>query len=335
MAGRTGGENCAERAASARRRPAAMFRTPRKTCHSDARSSYEVVHEKIVERLRDPSELSMYMFDVMPVFEKIDALSQVEARREYFAAASKWMTPGEHKKFEEDDAARPASVDEHPDYCANCKRVQRMIISESEATITCEACSATVSYTGHRSDRYLPWDYTPPSRPCPYKRSNHFNEYLDSFMARQSGSMPADIFNQIRAEMKKQRITDASALTQKRLKTILKDLNLNKYYENAPFLLYQLKGEKPPALTRAIEQELKSNFDLIQGPFERVVKVVAPQRKNFLSYSYTIYKMLQLMELDHLLEYFSLLKSREKLAIQDKIWKGICEELNWRYIPSV
>ena len=115
----------------------------------------------------------------------------------------------------------------------------------------------------------------------------------------------------------------------------MKNLRLNKYYESAPFILYRIKGEKPPQITPVIEQELKSNFDLIQGPFEKVVKQIAPERKNFLSYSYTIYKMLQLMELDYLLEYFSLLKSREKLLVQDKIWKGICDEIGWRFIPSV
>ena len=51
---------------------------------------------------------------------------------------------------------------------------------------------------------------------------------------------------------------------------------MNKYYESVPFISYKIKGEKPPELTRAIEEELKSNFDLIQEPFEKVVKVVAP-----------------------------------------------------------
>mgnify|MGYP001432346799 CR=1 FL=1 len=31
----------------------------------------------------------------------------------------------------------------------------------------------------------------------------------------------------------------------------------------------------------------------------------------------------------------ALLKSRVKLQQQDKIWKDICGELNWQYIPSI
>jgi hypothetical protein len=29
------------------------------------------------------------------------------------------------------------------------------------------------------------------------------------------------------------------------------------------------------------------------------------------------------------------LKSREKLHLQDQIWKKICEELNWQFIESI
>ena len=35
------------------------------------------------------------------------------------------------------------------------------------------------------------------------------------------------------------------------------------------------------------------------------------------------------------LRYFSLLKSKEKLKSQDKIWGKICEDLGWKYYPSI
>lgn len=308
-----------------------MFKKPRKTCHSDARYTYEHIHEKIMSRLSE-SDKSSYLCDIMPLLEKVTDLSLMEARREFFTLAQSWMTPDEIKSFTPEDKA-PDVTDRN--VCKICKKNTRFTIDEPGATFTCEECGWSTSYVGASSDRYLPWDFEPPSQPCPYRRSNHFNEYLDSFMARQSCTLPNDLFEKIFKELKKQRITDYSTLNQKRIRQIMKDLRMNKYYESAPFILYKIKGEKPPELTRAIEEELKSNFDLIQEPFEKVVKVIAPERKNFLSYSYTIFKMLQLMELDYLLDYFTLLKSREKLILQDKLWKGICEELNWRFIPSI
>ena len=308
-----------------------MFKRPRKTCHSDARFTYEYIHDKIMSRISE-TEQTQYLCDIMPLLEKIADLNLMEARRLFFTSARVWMTPTEIKSFIDEDKSENKN---DTNWCQICEKDSNFTLDEPTATLTCDECGWSISYLGASSDRYLPWDYEPPSQPCPYKRSNHFCEYLDSFMARQSSTLPDDIFDKIFKELKKQRITDFSKLTQKRIRVIMKELRMQKHYESAPFILYKIKGEKPPELTRAIEEELKSNFDLIQEPFEKVVKQVAPGRKNFLSYSYTIYKMLQLMELDHLLEYFTLLKSREKLILQDKIWQGICSDLNWRFIPSV
>ncbi len=307
------------------------FRRPRKTTHSDARVGYESVHDGIVARLAE-ADAAEYMCDMMPLLEKVDVLSQMEARRMFYSIASKWMTDKEANSFVDED--RGASSNSS-NWCNTCERATQMLLDEKNGLRVCNECGTTSAYIGAASARYLPYDHEAPPAPCPYRRSNHFNEYLDSFMARQSGSVPDAVFESIFSELRKQRLTDYSQLNQKRLRGIMKNLRLNKYYESAPFILYRIKGEKPPQITPVIEQELKSNFDLIQGPFEKVVKQIAPERKNFLSYSYTIYKMLQLMELDYLLEYFSLLKSREKLLVQDKIWKGICDEIGWRFIPSV
>jgi hypothetical protein len=76
-------------------------------------------------------------------------------------------------------------------------------------------------------------------------------------------------------------------------------------------------------------------FDEIQIPFEKYCKIVCPARKNFLNYNYIFYKMCQLLSKDEFLSFFPLLKSREKLYEHDLIWKGICNDLRWEYIPSI
>jgi hypothetical protein len=76
-------------------------------------------------------------------------------------------------------------------------------------------------------------------------------------------------------------------------------------------------------------------FKEIQEPFQKVRPNVQKKRKNFLSYAYVLHKFVELLGLDELKETFPLLKSREKLHQQDKIWEGICKELNWQFIESV
>ena len=73
-------------------------------------------------------------------------------------------------------------------------------------------------------------------------------------------------------------------------------------------------------------------FKEIQIPFQNHCP---SDRKNFLSYSYILHKFVQLLELDEFIPCFVLLKSREKLHQQDMIWKKICGELKWEFIPSI
>ena len=116
------------------------------------------------------------------------------------------------------------------------------------------------------------------------------------------------------------------------MKQILKRLKLNKYYEHIPHITNRLNGQPAPVITRATEEKLRSMFKEIQGPF---IKHCPSERKNFLSYSYVLHKFCQLLELDDFLQCFQLLKSREKLHVQDTIWEKICGELNWEFIKSV
>ena len=85
-------------------------------------------------------------------------------------------------------------------------------------------------------------------------------------------------------------------------------------------------------MSRKTEEELRRMFKEIQIPFQ---KHCPEDRKNFLSYSYILHKFVQLLELDEFIPCFLLLKSREKLHQQDMIWKNICKELKWQFIPSI
>ena len=85
-------------------------------------------------------------------------------------------------------------------------------------------------------------------------------------------------------------------------------------------------------LTVEDEEQLKLMFLSIQASFDRHCP---PDRKNFLSYSYCLFKFCELLGLDSFLSMFSLLKGRDKLHRQDLIFKKICEDLDWEFIPSV
>ena len=213
--------------------------------------------------------------------------------------------------------------------CSKCGHEKVLFISEGKLICTHCGDESTILI-----DSDKPSYKDPPREVCyfAYKRINHFNEWLAQFQAKESTDIPQDVYNEILVELKKERLTNMNELTTSKLREILKKLKKNKYYEHIPHIINKLNGIPPPVMSRETEEELRRMFKEIQLPFH---KFCPENRKNFLSYSYVLHKFVQLLELDEFLPCFMLLKSREKLHQQDKIWKDICNYLNWQYIPSI
>lgn len=165
-----------------------------------------------------------------------------------------------------------------------------------------------------------------------YKRENHFNEWISQFQAQESTTIPPDVIQQLRNEFKKLKIQKLKEITHAKVRTLLKKLRLNKYYEHVPYIVNSLNGMDPPKMTLHLEERLRMMFKEIQDPFD---KHCPDERKNFLSYSYVLYKFCELLSEDKYLQCFPLLKSKEKLYQQDIIWKSICKDLKWEYIPTI
>lgn len=218
--------------------------------------------------------------------------------------------------------------------CVKCN-VSR-IYDMSESVFTCPVCAETVYTLDSVSIPSTP-SVSEQSEITPYyayKRSNHFSEWLSQLQGKETTYIPDSVYDSLLNELKKERITEIDDITHAKIRTYLKKLRLNKYYEHIPHIIRKLKGVPPPKIKPEIEETLRQMFYLIQEPFK---KHCPKNRKNFLSYSYTLYKMSEILGEDEMLEQFTLplLKSRDKLNVQDKIWKGICSELNWEFIPTI
>ena len=165
-----------------------------------------------------------------------------------------------------------------------------------------------------------------------YKRENHFNEWVSQFQAKESTSVPLEVIGELRSEFKKQKLKDLTEITHEKVKSLLKKLGRSRFYEHVPYITTILNGIQPPTMSQALEAKLRLMFHQIQKPFE---KHRPKDRKNFLSYSYVLYKFCELLGEDDFLPCFPLLKSKEKLYKQDEIWKGICEELRWQFFKTI
>jgi len=206
-------------------------------------------------------------------------------------------------------------------YCIECNLEK--ILDNGISAYVCQCCG-DIEDIILDEDRQIK-DYSP------YRRINHFREWLNQFQAKQSPEIPENIYKDIIIELNKNRINDFSELNKKKMKIILKKLGYNSYYEHIHYIINKLSNLPPPKITRDMEKIFIKMFTKIETPWELYKQ---ENRKNFLSYSYVLYKFCELLELDHLLDCFTLHKDPNKLMENDEIWKKICIYLNWEFISS-
>lgn len=214
------------------------------------------------------------------------------------------------------------------DVCHECQRGE-LIPIEHEGILVCNLCFVNVPYL---VENEKPSYKEPPKEACfyAYKRINHFREILAQFQAKETTQIPDSVLDNIKNQIKKERI-DLKNFDNRSAKEILKKLGYNKYYEHIPFIKDKL-GIKPPVMSPELEESLCNLFMEIQAPY---AKYCPDDRVNFLNYYYTVYKLCELLDQREFLPFFPMLKDREKRIEQDEIWKKICKELDWEFIPTL
>ena len=213
--------------------------------------------------------------------------------------------------------------------CIKCNDYS-MIFKLNDSEMYCTKCGYTediLIHTEKTSFKDIPKEISY----FAYKRINHFNEWIAQIQAKETTAIPSKVYKEVITEINKNKL-DITKITHRHIREILKHINCNRYYEHIPHIMNVITGNKKPIIFGEYEDRLRNMFKEIQIPF---MNNCPNERKNFLSYAYVLHKFCELLELDHLLEFFPLLKSREKLKQQDMIWLNICKDLKWQYIPSI
>ena len=232
--------------------------------------------------------------------------------------------------IEEDYIPKSNKVsNEYLDICILCN--ERRIFEQKRGFYICPKCGCIEKIL---IDNSTP-SYKEPPREITYfayKKINHANEFLSQFQAKESTEIDNSVYEAIINELKKERITNYDNITSNKIREILKKLELTKYYEHGHYITNRLSGKPAPILNSILEEKLRNMFKQVQGPW---IKYCPSERANFFSYPYIFFKFFQLLDEDKYLPYCRLLKSREKLHEHDEVWKLICKDLNWQYIPTV
>jgi hypothetical protein len=220
--------------------------------------------------------------------------------------------------------------------CANCNNC---LVQDSGFAV-CYECGSTFNCVHEATElsykEAQEFDYR---SQFTYDKRTHLLDWLRRFQAKENKDIPQDILDKVILEAKKERITDLNVLDEKKVKSYLKKLNLNDYYDNVISIINRINKRQPFTLTQEIEDKIMEMFQQIQEPFE---KYKEKSRKNMLSYSFLLNKFFLILGLPEFSKYFFLLKSPEKLRQQDETFKKIVDHMakidhktQWQFYPSL
>lgn len=221
--------------------------------------------------------------------------------------------------------------DEH--VCSSCSKP--LAYNPTNSTMTCTSCGKTDVYfeSGCRGLNYEEQVKHESKRTFTYKRISHFIECLNASQAKQNTSIPDEVLDAIRSEMKKHRI-QPDQVTSEHVRKFLKRRGYAKYYEHVNYIVSTINHTIRTIIPKHVEETLINMFMATQKPFDTVADT---DRVNFLRYNYIIYKMLEIIGERDYLHMFPLLKSRHKIIQHDQVWKRICEHpsIQWPFIPTI
>jgi hypothetical protein len=304
-------------------------------------TNFHARYEAKLDELKG-DELVDYMIKCIPFISKYNGEGTTEKSQSVFGATrvggvQKNDIFNEYLEHVED--IRPSHGPSVSKYCTNnilepcisCKS-SNVFVDKSGWQEICQDCGICREHQGFELSYKDEQEHPDRNINYSYKRSNHFQEWLNQLQAEETTTIPPEVISQLRIEFRKEKIKAVDSITHSKVRSFLKKLRLNKYYEHVPYITNILSGIPPMKMSPTLQERLKNMFNEIQAPFD---KYCPPDRKNFLSYSYVLYKFCELLSEDQYLVYFPLLKSRDKLASQDSIWRNICMALRWEFIPTV
>ena len=227
--------------------------------------------------------------------------------------------------FRVEDAVAPLKLID-PDTCLKCN--VEYIQSMDECLLMCPSCAEAISFIDASVSSVAygdEVDYCSFS----YKRITHLNEWLNHFQARESTRIPDAVLETIMANLQKDGLSRVD-ITFDNVKSAMKKLSLRRYYDNCMQAWCRITGNEPVRLNPVCEEIIKLMFVRIQEPFKRLCPKT---RKNFLSYPFVMHAFCKMKNYSTLLPYFSLLKGKGKLLLQEQIMDAICKDVGWTYSP--
>jgi hypothetical protein len=156
------------------------------------------------------------------------------------------------------------------------------------------------------------------------RTKTRFEEMVDLYTQDQQQKIPVKILDTILNEYAFCKVKNDNETLFKQIRTILKKMNLLIYYEYVPYIVNTINKSSFPVISEAEKTLLTDKFMLVSKSYD------FHKYNFFLNQTFILYKLCQLTNIK--ITVCSYKKNSQKLLIYEKIWKELCDKLNWNYL---
>ncbi|AEO97939.1 hypothetical protein EhV403 [Emiliania huxleyi virus 86] len=237
--------------------------------------------------------------------------------------------PDKHKLTHEynaivNGAAPIVKINNDDSKCIKCGGP--VLMQAARSLLNCQECGYSAAVLDATASAVSFGDEVVFNQSFSYKRSNHFTEWLIRTQAKETYVVPDDVIKKVMEGLALRNVHPDEVDQHIVLDILKKNKMKSKTYRYTAQITMKCTGVPPPRLTSEMDQLAGLIFIAIQEPFN---KYMPADRKNFLSYSYCIYRIYELMGADDLLPTLSLLSGTGKIPPQDAVMKKIYNEMEW------
>lgn len=292
--------------------------------------------EKHIIELEQNTQLNSYISDVSKILEEYNAELSVPIKVSFMGKKSAVDSSSNDKlvniidRFFKivrcyTDLKMIDYIDITADKCQDCG-IKLTVYDDS--VYICTACGYTVN--GHVSTpSFNESNRINVSHRYIYDKKAHFSDSVKKFQGKQNTTISDKLYKTIETKMRNHNISK-SELTIDHLYEFLRSTGFSDHYEDVSLIFHKITGHELPDISH-LESPLYKLFAQIDAIYDRYKE---PGRVNFLNGQFVLFKLLQKLKYPCSEDDFYFLKTREKILEHDRIWKGLCLELNWEYIPT-
>lgn len=228
----------------------------------------------------------------------------------------------------------------NPLSCENCKK-KNIILSDGIVYLCIDCGYEKQVFTNILS--YKDISRTNILQKYSYERRSHFRDCINQFQGKQNCKIDKKIYDDLEEQLEKHHLLQGDRNTPKEIRfkkvkkehimLFLKELHFDKQYENINYIYSLITGSKCPDISH-IEDQLMADFDVLVKLYIKKFKYERKiDRKSFMNIQYVFFQLLNKNKYPCRKEDFNILKTIDRKAFHDEVFKELFEELGWNHTP--